>query len=119
MKINVTINKYYIQNTASSTFDSFKNNLENDSVSYQSIQEQENEKLNNSDSNVSDNGDEIRDGVIISASLKKQIKAIHSQNNDNSYSNDTSYNSNNSYNNQNSLRTYSYNRTYNYGGLIK
>ena len=97
MKTSLNTNKYYIEsinksinksmNTRmnTSSFSSVKNtdeNLEGQKASYQAIQEKEIEKLEkyeNLNNSITDNGDEVWEGIIITESLKKQIEANHSK----------------------------------------
>ena len=104
MEISITINQYHIQSIYTSSLSSLKNtkqNLEGQKASYQETQEKENKKLDKSNDNIEDKGDELRDGLIISASLKKQIEAINSKKDnqeDNTQTSFLAYNRNGLYN---------------------
>lgn len=83
MKINSITNKYYMHNQ--STYDFFsvernpEKNLQDAKVSFIKINAKDEERSNNIN-NTTDNGDEMRDGLIMSASLRKQFEIIRSQN---------------------------------------
>lgn len=83
MKINSITNKYYMNNQDAYQFFSVERNpeknLQNTKISYVTINVEEQEKPSNLN-NTTENGDEMRKGLIISASLREQFEMIRSQN---------------------------------------
>jgi hypothetical protein len=83
MRINSIPNKYYMQEQSTNDYVSLEKNteknLQSTVLSYKTISAKEEEKDNDLN-NTADNGDEMRDGLIISASLRKQFESIRSFN---------------------------------------
>lgn len=75
MKVNIIINKYYIQNMNNdiNDFRDEEKKKNRNEISYKAIYDREKEKLEALDVREYQNTDEMIDGLIVSASLRKKI----------------------------------------------
>lgn len=83
IKINSITNKYYMHNQSTCGFFSVKRNpeknLEDAEFSYETINAKD-QQMSNELNNITDNGDKMKDELVILASLRKQFEMIRSQN---------------------------------------
>lgn len=83
IEINSITNKYYMHNQSTCVFFSVKRNpeknLEDAEFSYETINAKD-QQMSDDLNNITDNGDKMKDELVILASLRKQFEMIRSQN---------------------------------------